>query len=88
MSIIAKALGLPWKWDRGGFKDAPAIMSVDRWRRGPVTFYRYTMDLARWNTHTVWWLYVPGDFGFAFHPPDWLLKLLGKPTDIDSADDT
>jgi len=67
-------LNTPWRWDTGGFSRAPADVSVRRWRRGPVTFYRYTIHLSESGTHTAWWIYVADDFGFAIHIPAWIMN--------------
>lgn len=67
-------LNLPWQWDVGGFEGAPADIAVRRWRRGPVTFYRYAIHLGGGNHHTSWWIYIADDLGFAVHLPAWLVN--------------
>ena len=69
-------LNLPWQWDASGFDRSPAEITVRRWRRGPVTFYKYVIHLTNSGTHTSWWVYVANDFGFAVHLPAWLMNRL------------
>lgn len=34
-------LNLPWQWDSDSSIQVPVGLTVKRWRRGPLTFYRY-----------------------------------------------
>lgn len=77
-------MSLSWQWDEGGFDHAPADISVRRWRRGPVTFYRYTIHLPTVadpdGTFSAWWIYVADGFGFAVHLPARLVNWWARRT--------
>lgn len=71
-------LNLPWQWDTDGFERGPIEISIKRWRRGPITFYRYIMHFNQEDTFTSYWCYIFNDVGIGIHLPsfimDWILK--------------
>ncbi len=80
-------LNLPWQWDRvdtGGVFEPVRTPRITRWRRGPVTFYRFEFYLSKGvfdhnamrlieppMTFVQWWVFIADDFGLALTLPWW-----------------
>lgn len=63
-------LNLPWQWDKTEAIDQPAKFSVIRWRRGPVTFYKYVLFFEQdENPEIQYWICVADDVSFGIHLP-------------------
>ena len=62
-----------WQWDTSEVPTIELGVSVKRWRRGPVTFYRYIIHPSKDGTFTSYWMYIANDLGFAIHLPNWLM---------------
>lgn len=59
-------LNLPWQWDCAEVEGDPSVVVIKRWRRGPITIYRYeyVLNYNERNCNTQWWIYFWNDFGF------------------------
>lgn len=64
-------LNLPWQWDDAVTVRVPVDMVVKRWRRGPVTFYRYTLLLPTGDAEVYYFFCWADDWSicFSIHTP-------------------
>jgi hypothetical protein len=75
-------LNLPWQWDFSEVPETPIGLSVRRWRRGPVTFYRYVMHI-KGDTQTSYWLCLANDLSIGVHlPAQWGFGATASPSTL------